>query len=85
MKNLLKNIDVAALSSLDAPTMQPNNWGLTPKAKGAEQNTNQSAKGSDPNWLGGQVNRYGCTSMSAWLAGHDACEAANDLAWRVAA
>jgi hypothetical protein len=59
----------------DLPTMQSNNWDL-PLA---------FSKVSDPNWLGGAGSPYRCEPMFAGLAGHSACEAANDEAWRVAA
>ena len=77
--------DYGSSSNSTIRAQEPNNWGLTPTAKGAEQNTNQSAKGSDPNWLGGVRSGYGCEPMSAGLAGHDACEAKNDMTYRLAA
>ena len=65
--------------------LQPNNWGLTPQAKDAQQNTRNLTKGSDLNWLGGAGGQYGCKPMFAWLTEHDGLQAANDMAWRAAA
>jgi hypothetical protein len=65
--------------------LQPNNWGLTPQAKNAPQNTNQGAKGSDPNWLGGAGGQCGCKPIPIRLAEHDGLQGKQDIAWRAVA
>jgi hypothetical protein len=65
--------------------LEPNNWGLTPNAKGRQQNASNLSKGSDLNWLGSAGEQYGCKPMSACVAEHDALQGCNDMAWRAVA